>query len=65
VTLLRAEFDIVLDTVFATAGVERPTAAGLAGVGGMTGRDGRHTEAMGHILAELQSVARAHPEATW
>jgi ring-1,2-phenylacetyl-CoA epoxidase subunit PaaC len=24
-----------------------------------------HTEAMGYILAELQSVARAHPDATW
>ena len=27
--------------------------------------DGTHTEAMGYILAELQSVARANPEATW
>jgi ring-1,2-phenylacetyl-CoA epoxidase subunit PaaC len=24
-----------------------------------------HTEAMGYILAELQSVARTHPDATW
>jgi ring-1,2-phenylacetyl-CoA epoxidase subunit PaaC len=24
-----------------------------------------HTEAMGYLLAELQSVARAHPDATW
>jgi len=24
-----------------------------------------HTEAMGYILAELQSIARAHPDATW
>jgi ring-1,2-phenylacetyl-CoA epoxidase subunit PaaC len=30
-----------------------------------TGRDGRHTEAMGYILAELQSVARTYPDATW
>ncbi|MDX6201480.1 MAG: ring,2-phenylacetyl-CoA epoxidase subunit PaaC, partial [Frankiales bacterium] len=40
-------------------------APALPGVGGRTGRDGRHTEAMGYVLAELQSVARAHPEATW
>jgi ring-1,2-phenylacetyl-CoA epoxidase subunit PaaC len=58
-------FDAVLDTVLATAGLDRPTAAALAPVGGKTGRDGVHTEAMGYILAELQSVARAHPDATW
>ena len=43
----------------------RPDAAPLAGVAGRTGRDGVHTEAFGFVLAELQSVARAHPEATW
>jgi ring-1,2-phenylacetyl-CoA epoxidase subunit PaaC len=58
-------FDAVLDTVLAAAGLDRPTAARLAPVGGRTGRDGVHTEAMGYILAELQSVARAYPDATW
>jgi ring-1,2-phenylacetyl-CoA epoxidase subunit PaaC len=58
-------FDAVLDTVLAAAGLGRPTAAPLAPVGGRTGRDGVHTEAMGYILAELQSVARANPDATW
>jgi len=29
------------------------------------GRDGRHTEHLGHMLAEMQIVARSHPEATW
>ena len=29
------------------------------------GRDGRHTEALGHLLAEMQSLARTHPGATW
>jgi ring-1,2-phenylacetyl-CoA epoxidase subunit PaaC len=57
--------DAVLDKVLATAGLNRPTAAALAPVGGKAGRDGVHTEAMGYILAELQSVARAHPDATW
>jgi ring-1,2-phenylacetyl-CoA epoxidase subunit PaaC len=57
--------DAVLDTVLATAGLDRPAAAPLALVGGRGGRDGVHTEAMGYILAELQSVARAHPDATW
>jgi ring-1,2-phenylacetyl-CoA epoxidase subunit PaaC len=58
-------FDAVLDTVLAAAGLNRPQAAPLAPVGGRAGRDGVHTEAMGYILAELQSVARAHPGATW
>jgi ring-1,2-phenylacetyl-CoA epoxidase subunit PaaC len=61
----RGAFDAVLDTVLATAGLHRPDAAPLAPVGGRAGRDGVHTEAMGYILAELQSVARAHPDATW
>jgi ring-1,2-phenylacetyl-CoA epoxidase subunit PaaC len=29
------------------------------------GRRGRHTEYLGHMLAEMQSVARAHPGAAW
>ena len=29
------------------------------------GREGRHTEALGHLLAELQHLARSHPGAGW
>ena len=29
------------------------------------GRTGAHTEALGHLLAEMQIVARSHPGATW
>jgi len=29
------------------------------------GRRGRHTEQLGYLLAEMQSVARAHPGAKW
>jgi ring-1,2-phenylacetyl-CoA epoxidase subunit PaaC len=65
VSLLRDEVNVVIDTVLATAGLDRPADAPLASVGGRAGRDGLHTEAMGYILAELQSVARAHPDATW
>jgi ring-1,2-phenylacetyl-CoA epoxidase subunit PaaC len=59
------EVDAVIDTVLAAAGLDRPDAAPLAAVGGRAGRDGVHTEAMSYILAELQSVARAYPDATW
>ncbi len=60
-----AAVDAVIDTVLAAGGLDRPGAAPLAGVSGRTGRDGVHTEAMGYILAELQTFARAHPGATW
>jgi ring-1,2-phenylacetyl-CoA epoxidase subunit PaaC len=62
---LGAEANAFLDAVLAEATLRRPDAPPLSPVAGMTGRDGTHTEAMGYILAELQSVARAHPDATW
>lgn len=62
---VRQEFDGVLEQVLQAATLEFPGVAGKAGVAGGTGRHGRHTEAMGYLVAELQSVARAHPEATW
>jgi ring-1,2-phenylacetyl-CoA epoxidase subunit PaaC len=64
-TIDQSAFDAILDTVLGLAGLDRPASAPLAGVSGRAGRDGVHTEAMGYILAELQSVARAHPDATW
>ena len=62
---LRAEFDGVLAAVLAAATLDQPDAAPLAQVAGKSGRDGVHTEALGYVLAELQSVARADPDATW
>ncbi|MEO7085379.1 MAG: 1,2-phenylacetyl-CoA epoxidase subunit PaaC, partial [Gemmatimonadaceae bacterium] len=29
------------------------------------GRTGKHTEHLGHMLSEMQIVARSHPGATW
>ncbi len=62
---LRAEVDGVLDAVFAAATLDRPAGVPLALVAGQAGREGVHTEALGYVLAELQSVARAHPDAIW
>ncbi len=62
---LRSEFDAVIAQVFDAAGLTVPDVAPLARVSGKAGRDGVHTEAMGYLLAEMQSVARAHPGATW
>jgi ring-1,2-phenylacetyl-CoA epoxidase subunit PaaC len=29
------------------------------------GREGKHTEHLGHMLTEMQIVARSHPGASW
>jgi ring-1,2-phenylacetyl-CoA epoxidase subunit PaaC len=74
---LRPEFDAVLARVLGEASVDMPDAPALPGLAGgsggsshasvvgQAGRYGVHTEAMGYLLAELQSVARAMPGATW
>ena len=62
---LRAEFDDVFAAVLAAATLDLPDTAPLAQVAGKSGRDGVHTEAFGYVLAELQSVARTDPDATW
>ncbi|WP_236788160.1 1,2-phenylacetyl-CoA epoxidase subunit PaaC [Amycolatopsis sp. GM8] len=61
----REEFDEVLSQVLEAATLTTPEVPPRAAVAGRTGRDGVHTEAMGFLLAELQSVARAYPGATW
>lgn len=58
---LRAEVLAVLRQVTDAAGLGLPEAAPVSG----HGRDGDHTDHLAPLLAELQSVARAHPEATW
>jgi ring-1,2-phenylacetyl-CoA epoxidase subunit PaaC len=58
----REEFDRVGGEVFAAARLTVPDVEPLTGPGG---RDGVHTEAMGVLLGEMQSVARAHPTAAW
>ncbi|MDF2508378.1 MAG: paaI [Microbacterium sp.] len=58
---LRAGFDGVVDTVFAEAELTVPAlAASSAG-----GRHGAHATPLGHILAEMQVLARRHPGASW
>lgn len=59
------ETDAVLDQVLAVSGIDRPDVAPRAGVRGRTGRHGMHTEALSRMLAETQSVARAHPRGRW
>jgi ring-1,2-phenylacetyl-CoA epoxidase subunit PaaC len=58
---VRAAWDAQVDDVLRLATLTRP-AAGFMQRGG---RVGRHTEHLGHLLAEMQIVARSHPGAKW
>lgn len=62
---LRSEFDNVVEQVFRAALLPVPVVRAAARVAGRSGRDGTHTEALSYLLAEMQSVARAHPTGAW
>lgn len=64
-TDVAADADTVLEQVLDASGVDRPNVTALTAVSGRTGRDGMHTEALSRMLAEMQSVARAHPRGRW
>ena len=58
---LQAAWNTSVDTVLLQATLKRPIDGGY-----MThGKDGKHSEHLSYLLAEMQSVARAHPEAVW
>lgn len=58
---LRSPWETTLERVLAEARLERPRDRYMQS----GGRAGRHTEHLGRMLAEMQVLARAHPEATW
>ena len=58
---MRSLWDTMVNDVLPRATLTRPADGGMR----RGGRDGRHTESLGHMLATMQSVARAHPGATW
>jgi ring-1,2-phenylacetyl-CoA epoxidase subunit PaaC len=60
-TALRQSFDRTIATIFSEALLDMPTAP-FAQRGG---RDGRHGEAMGFLLADLQYMQRTFPGAVW
>ena len=64
-TTVREECQGVLDQVLDACDLARPDVVTREGVRGGKGRHGRHTEALSRLLAEMQVVARAHPEGTW
>lgn len=58
---IKASFDTHVDRVLAEATLKRP-ADGFMHSGG---REGKHTEHLGFLLAEMQYLQRAYPGAQW
>nr|AIU93596.1 hypothetical protein LRS1606.162 [Rhodococcus sp. NS1] len=63
--VVRDEFDTVITQVLHAAELELPRTSTVGTVGGRGGRLGLHTGSLSLLLAEMQSVARAHPDGSW
>jgi len=60
-TSIQPAWNATIDEVFGHALLSRP----VVSYPQTGGRTGNHGESLGHLLAEMQSVYRAHPGATW
>lgn len=58
---IKAEWDATVDRVLADATLARPADGWMAG----GGKEGKHTEHLGYLLAELQYLPRTFPGAAW
>jgi ring-1,2-phenylacetyl-CoA epoxidase subunit PaaC len=60
-TRLQTSWNEIINDTLAQATLNRPGTDGYL----PTGKQGLHSEHLGFLLAEMQSLARAHPEAVW
>ena len=58
---LRDTWNATVDSILARATLARPPDGWMQS----GGRDGRHTEHLGHLLADMQFLQRTYPGATW
>ena len=58
---LQSDWDALVDNTLNEATLQRPAVQGHV----PQGKHGVHSEHMGFLLAEMQSLARAHPQAVW
>jgi ring-1,2-phenylacetyl-CoA epoxidase subunit PaaC len=61
VASLRTDWETTVDSMLSEATLRRPPTAGIV----TEGKLGNHSEYLGHLLAEMQSLARSLPHATW
>ena len=60
-SVLKPQWDIIINDVFLEARVNRPEDLHMI----TGGRQGLHTEHLGHLLSDMQYLQRAYPDATW
>lgn len=65
VRTLEAPWRRTVEAVFGEAMLAVPPTAYMQGGRDRGGRQGVHTEHLGHLLAEMQILQRAHPNAQW
>jgi ring-1,2-phenylacetyl-CoA epoxidase subunit PaaC len=58
---IQPRWDDIVNALFAQSGLKRPATTAFTS----QGSQGLHSEHLGYLLAEMQSVARAHPGASW
>jgi ring-1,2-phenylacetyl-CoA epoxidase subunit PaaC len=58
---LQQDWNTLVDDALAEATLRRPSEAGYI----TQGKNGVHSEHLGYLLAEMQSLARAHPGGVW
>ncbi len=58
---LQNDWNQIVNTALQEATLQRPSDGGFV----PTGKQGLHSEHLGFVLVEMQSLARAHPQATW
>jgi ring-1,2-phenylacetyl-CoA epoxidase subunit PaaC len=58
---LQPDWDAIVDAAFAEATLVRPEVSGYV----TEGKLGIHSEHLGYLLAEMQCLARAHPDGKW
>lgn len=59
--LLKRDWDSALDEALSEATLRRPAGQGYI----PRGKHGEHSEHLGYVLGEMQSLARQHPGAVW
>ena len=58
---IKAKWDQIIDEVLSEATLKRPENTHMTS----GGRDGIHTEHLGHLLSDMQYLQRAYPDAKW
>jgi len=61
VAALQASWDELVNDALEEAGLQRPRVMAKP----PQGKNGQHSEHLAPLLADMQSLARAHPQAQW